>query len=349
MAGNVREWCVNASANQRVIVGGGWNDDPYYVHESVQDAASLSPFDRSPTNGFRLAATRDDAAAAQVFRQPIVRSEEEHFGPPAADDVYTALASNYQYDRGPLDAKVEETEESRYWTRQRITFNAAYGEQRSALYLYLPHAAEPPLQTVVYWPTTGALVLNSVDQGNMPLDFVLKNGRAVAFPVYDGTFERRQTGFPNWASIAGRDLVIRQVKDMRRSVDYLETRADIDSEALAYYGFSWGGRLGAIALAVEPRFRAGVLNQAGLQHVAIPETSVVNFLPRVTVPVLQFNGRYDTDFRFETSALPYFERLGTAAQDKKHVVEPTGHFVSQATVVGETLNWFDRYLGPVAK
>jgi predicted esterase len=315
----------------------------------VQDAASLSPFDRSPTNGFRLATTRDEPDVARLLRQPIVRDEEERFGEPVTDDVYAALLSNYQYDRGPLDARIEETEDSRYWTRQRISFNAAYGEQRTTLYLYLPRAAEPPLQTIVYWPPTGALILNSIDQVNMPLDFALRGGRAIAFPLLDGTFERRQSGFPNWASIAGRDLVIRQVKDMRRSIDYLETRADIDSQSLAYYGFSWGGRLGAIAMAVEPRLKVAVLNQAGIQHVSAPETSVVNFLPRVAAPVLQFNGRYDTDFRFETSAKPYFDLLGTTPIDKKHVVEPTGHFVSQTAVIGETLNWLDRYLGPVTK
>jgi predicted esterase len=349
MAGNVREWCLNADGEQRIIVGGAWNDEPYYVQESVADGASLPPFDRSPTNGFRLAVTRDEPAVANVVRQAIVREEEEDFGEPVSDEVYAALLRSYQYDKGPLAARIEESEETRYWTRQRITFNAAYGELRNTLYLYLPHAAEPPLQTILYWPTTGALVLSSVEQVNMPLDFALKNGRAVAFPVLDGTFERRQTGFPNWASVAGRDLVIRQMKDMRRSIDYLETRADIDAQSLAFYGFSYGGRLGAIALAVEPRLKIAVLNQAGLQHVSMPETSVVNFLPRVSAPVLQFNGRYDTDFRFETSAKPYFDLLGTAPEDKKHVVEPTGHFVSQATVIGETLNWLDKYLGKVAQ
>jgi len=79
----------------------------------------------------------------------------------------------------------------------------------------------------------------------------------------------------------------------------------------------------------------------------MPETSVLNYLPRINVPVLQFNGRYDADFRFETSAKPFFDLIGTP--NKKHVVEPTGHFVSQATVIGETLDWLDKYLGPVRR
>jgi formylglycine-generating enzyme required for sulfatase activity len=45
MAGNVREWCLNSSGNERFILGGGWNDQPYQFN----DAYTQLPFDRSPT------------------------------------------------------------------------------------------------------------------------------------------------------------------------------------------------------------------------------------------------------------------------------------------------------------
>ena len=130
-------------------------------------------------------------------------------------------------------------------------------------------------------------------------------------------------------------------------IDYLETRPDIELDKLAYYGHSWGGRMGAIVLSVEPRIKVAVLNQAGINAGDHPDINVVHFLPRVQVPVLHFSGRYDTDFRFETSSKPFFDRIGTDVADKKHVVEPTGHFVSEAVVKGETLDWLDKYLGPV--
>ena len=100
-------------------------------------------------------------------------------------------------------------------------------------------------------------------------------------------------------------------------------------------------------LAVEPRIKAAVLNQAGINAQDHRDINVVHYLPRVTAPVLHFSGLYDTDFRFETSSRPFFERLGTPEEHKKHVVDKTGHFVSDALVKGETLRWFDRYLGPV--
>ncbi len=150
---------------------------------------------------------------------------------------------------------------------------------------------------------------------------------------------------PDWSTVSGRDLTIRQVREMRRTIDYLETRSVIKIDALAYYGHSWGGRVGAIALAVEPRLKVGILDQAGINFSVHHDIDVVHFLPRVSQPVLKFNGRYDTDFRYETSAKPFFDLIGT--DEKRHVVEPTGHFVSQAVVIGETLNWLDKYLGPV--
>jgi pimeloyl-ACP methyl ester carboxylesterase len=180
------------------------------------------------------------------------------------------------------------------------------------------------------------------------LDFALRNGRAILFPVVDGILERRRPSFPNWSSIAGRDLVIEAIKDMRRSIDYLESRADINDAAIAFYGYSWGGRIGPIALAVEPkRLKVGILNQAGLKHLSIPETSVLNYLPRVSAPILQFNGRYDTDFRFESSAKPFFDLLGTSPDLKKHIVNNTSHYVPREIVIGETLDWLDEHLGPV--
>ncbi len=105
--------------------------------------------------------------------------------------------------------------------------------------------------------------------------------------------------------------------------------------------------MGAIVLSVESRIKAAILNQAGINAGDHPDINVAHFLPRVSQPVLHFSGRYDTDFRFETSSRPFFERLGTADADKKHVVSPTGHFVPRSVVTGEMLDWLDKYLGPV--
>jgi predicted esterase len=268
-----------------------------------------------------------------------------------SDEVFAAYEGVYAYERAPLNAVSEAREETRIWTRERITFDAAYGAERVVLYLYLPRNGVPPYQTVVYWPGVDAVTTRNFDDHPVHLDYVLKSGRAVAFPIFDGIFERGGAVFdPNLSSLRRRDRLIRDVKDLRRSFDYLETRADIDREALAYYGYSWGASAGTIALAHEPRIRVAVLYVGFVpepgqspfkEH---PEVDPVSALPRVHVPVLLLNGEFDT-------VIPpggdrrVLELLGTPQADIRHVTAPGGHYVPRETLIRETLDWLDTYLG----
>ena len=43
-----------------------------------------------------------------------------------------------------------------------------------------------------------------------------------------------------------RDHVIYWSKDLGRSIDYLETRPDLDPQKIGYYGLSWGAAMGPI-------------------------------------------------------------------------------------------------------
>jgi hypothetical protein len=54
-------------------------------------------------------------------------------------------------------------------------------------------------------------------------------------------------------------------------------------------------------------------------------------------------------FPLERSQNPLFERLGTPAADKRHVVFDTPHDVrlNQADLTQEVLGWLDKYLGKV--
>ena len=348
MAGNVREWCFNATSDhKRVIVGGAWDDVPYVVEESVRDPDRRDALDRSATNGFRLVSTNEEIATLRLASQQVVDSKVPSLADPVSDEVFAANLSDFDYDSTPLNPVIEETTEYLHWKRQRITFDSPVEGERMTLYLYLPNNESSRYQTILYWAGGSTQYVESVEYNRMPLDFALKNGRAVAYPVLKGMFERRVTPPPDWQTHSGRDLAIEEVREFRRMIDYLETRPDIELDKLGYYGLSWGGRMGAIVLSVEPRIKAGVLNQAGINAGDHPDINVVHFLPRVHVPVLHFSGLYDSDFKFESSSKPFFDRIGTDAADKKHVVEPTGHFVPAAIMKGETLDWFDKYLGPV--
>lgn len=82
------------------------------------------------------------------------------------------------------------------------------------------------------------------------------------FPVYKGTYER---GPSLGASILElRDLMLAWRKDLGRSLDYLETRPDIDRERIAYYGQSLGAGAGIVLTARKRRCRVMVLLAATL-------------------------------------------------------------------------------------
>jgi len=138
-------------------------------------------------------------------------------------------------------------------------------------------------------------------------------------------------------------------------VDYLITRDDIDPKKIAYSGVSWGSYLGINFLALEDRFRTCILAMVGLdkRHEAkqFPAWDNFNFAPRVRIPVLLINGKYDSWFLHEATQVPLYRHLGTPEKDKKFLVFPTGHslYGYRGERIKATLDWLDKYLGPVQK
>jgi hypothetical protein len=45
--------------------------------------------------------------------------------------------------------------------------------------------------------------------------------------------------------------------------------------------------------------------------------------------------------------VPYFELMGTKPEDKKLVVHEAGHSFPRTEMARETIEWLDKYLGPV--
>jgi eukaryotic-like serine/threonine-protein kinase len=344
MAGNVKEWCWNQLGNNRYILGGAWNDPPY----TYGDPDARPPFDRSSSNGFRCIKEARGSLISETLTRPVdtlVRDFNKER--PVPDAIFRVFKRLYDYDPAPLDSKIEYSDASpKYWIKQRVSYNAAYGKERVIAHLFLPKNAVPPYQAIVYFPHGGAATPGSSEDADMfMLDGVIRSGRALLYPVYKGMYERYVE--PSGVN-AMKEMLIEDAKDLRRSVDYLETRPDVDHHRLAYYGISWGSELAPIMLAVEPRLKAAVLWAGGFDpKLYSPEVEAINFAPHVTVPVLMLTGRYDLMDPLETSQNPMFRLLGTPAADKRHVVYDSGHVPPREPSVKETLDWLDRYLGAV--
>jgi serine/threonine protein kinase/dienelactone hydrolase len=346
MAGNVREWCWNEIEQGRLVRGGAWNDNTYMF----KNLSQAPPFDRSSKNGFRCALYPDpEKIPGSAFSliepgEPIDFYKEK----PVSDAIFEVYKDQVSYDKTDLDARVESRDESsEYWIQEKITFDAAYGRERVIAIFFLPKNTAPPYQTVIYFPGAQAITRNSSKdivtdlEFKVFLSFIVKNGRAALYPVYKGTMERRDD------TISGRTLQIQRVKDYKRCIDYLETRQDIDCDKLAFYGMSWGGRIGPIITAVEERLKASVLLAGGLRTTKRPAANSFNYVTRVKIPTLMINGRYDTNFLYDTSIKPLFDLLGTPDEHKELKLYETDHIPPRNEFIKETLAWLDRYLGPV--
>jgi cephalosporin-C deacetylase-like acetyl esterase len=65
-------------------------------------------------------------------------------------------------------------------------------------------------------------------------------------------------GSPDLPAEQYRDAMIGAVISIRRAVDILESRPDVDSGKIGYVGHSFGALMGAVAAAVDKRFKAAV-------------------------------------------------------------------------------------------
>ena len=351
MAGSLKEWCFNeAPEGCRVMTGAAWNE-PEYMFNYVD---KYPPFFREANFGFRcMRLLTDDGAWEQAacsvpwYRFPVLGDQK-----PCSDEVFQAYRKLYEYNKSDLQPTIEATGDLGIYTRwEKVSFNAAYGNERIIAYLYLPRMAKPPFQTVIYWPGLDALNLHSISgswyESTNFLETHTSNGRAFVFPILQGTFERKVP--PEMQDKkTPLEAVIMRVKDFERTIDYLETRPEeFDTNKLAYEGLSWGGNWGGVLPAIETRIKVAVLVSGALRLGYPPEYDQVNFAPRVKIPILLQNGRFDSIIPVELCQKPFLRLIGTAEQDKQLKIYETGHavWVKNETRKDE-FDFLDKYLGP---
>jgi serine/threonine protein kinase/dienelactone hydrolase len=355
MAGNVREWCWNEAPKGRSIRGGAW-DDAIYMFTAITQAPAM---DRSPRNGFRCVRyLNPDVIAASAFG-PVTDSESRNFykEQPVSEAVFQTYKDQFSYDPEDLRPTIQERREQPEWVTEKISFEAAYPGERMQLFLFLPKNAASPYQAVIYFPGSNATWAGStenLEESNREIiRTVVTSRRAFVFPIYKGTYGRNQD-FTDADRIHGGndtrryvEYLAQIVKDFKRSIDYLETRKEIDHERLAFYGFSWGGALGNIIPAVENRLKVSVLLVGGFWRNRIrPEADLINYVTRVRIPTLMLNGKYDVHaFPYETTVKPMFDLLGTPKEHKRIVLYETDHFVPRNELIKEMDAWLDKYLG----
>jgi len=351
MAGNVKEWTANPLLDGYGVTGGSW-EDPMYLYSTY---GALGAGASSRSLGFRCARVAGTVAPGHdqgAFRIPLEGSTPRYT--PVSATAFRPLLDHYRYDTRPLEAQVLETVETPDWSRQKIRYVALEGDTALA-YLYLPRQAAPPYQTILYTSSSAAFIqIRTVpEEVEWAIGPNIRAGRAALAIVFKGMAER---GFgPGWdppapSSVRFRDLMVLHATEMRRGVDYLASRDDIDMRRLSYIGLSWGAGSRLPLAAVDDRFHAVVLLGGGIDErlqPTLPEASSINFAPYIRPPKLLLNGRDDEEHPWLTRALPLWNLL---REPKQLVLVPGGGHMPPLEARVPAINRFlDQTLGPVRR
>ncbi len=348
MLGNAREWTSTRSGERRYLLGGSWADPRYFV----SDSNAPSPWSRSDGDGFRCArfeGGEPPTALAGALEFPVQEFENRAS---MSDEVFAVTRTFYDYDHAaPLAARVDSTATTpEGWTVEWVSVDTPYGD-RLPIRIHLPTTTPPPWESVVFFPGGNVLRSPEVEPIDLvPLDFIVRAGRALVEPVYDGAFQRNDgRTLERWNDVpARRDMLRYWVQDLGRTLDYLETRSDFASDGASYLGLSLGAVIAPNLVAFEPRFRSVVMYSGGFgtasSQDAIDDQS--DLAQRVRAPALLLVGNEDIVSPVEPNKRAFLAAFGTPDSARVMRVFDAGHWpLPMNDVIRETIDFLDRYGG----
>ena len=273
----------------------------------------------------------------------------------------------FEYDaRQPLDIKDTVVAETPELTIHDITFASA-NQQRVGAYLVVPKGKGPFAPIVLgHWG-------RGVRAGFIPEAKLYARAGAISilpdYPWDRAEPYRRTTNHFDQPEL-DRDIYVQTVIDLRRAIDVLLARKDVDPKRLAYVGHSYGAQWGAILSAVDKRMRTAVL-VAGVGEIgdvllknpdpelaelrkALPagvldryvqvvgEVDAIRFIPRATpVALLMQFGRFEEHFDRD-SANRY---IAAASEPKKVLWYDSAHDMNDPQALRDRYAWLVAHVG----
>jgi formylglycine-generating enzyme required for sulfatase activity/dienelactone hydrolase len=350
MAGNAREWVWNIFGGMGLTLGGA-------VSEPEYTGFKYNPrprFDRSELTGFRTVRLLNPADM-NPFGAPLALPERKpsDFYQPMDDATFEKFAIPYAYSRRTLNAKTAYVDESHDdWIKEKISIEVGYNNERMDVLIFRPKNAFNNLGSVVFYPGlnyfTFPPAIDDIGPGQMGLDYIIKSGRALIWPAVKGSLNRiidESIAMPATEEQMHqyREMMVKWRIDSGRVLDYLEDRAEFDSENINYLGMSYGAAFTNIVLIFENRFNAAVFLSGGISPYRPPLSDGFLYADRVKKPTLMLNG--EQDYLVPLSAqVALFSGLGSNEDDKKYVLYKAGHWpLPRNQMVNEVLNWLDKY------
>jgi len=350
MAGNVSEWSWNIFGGRGLTLGGNYSDPAY----SASSATPSPRFVRSESIGFRtvrLLNPRDLNPFGDPINRPAPKPPE--FYKPFTDEEFKLYSRNFEVGYKDLNAKTLYVDESHsVWTKERIQIDVGYNNEVMDILIFRPKKSFNKVQSVLLYPGANYYRtppdIDDVSPGEYGLDFIIKSGRALIWPAYKGSMNRitdMNIAFPSTPDHFRlfRQLLSNWTVDTYRTIDYLQSREDFDSDDIFYVGMSYGGLFTPHVLLFEKRFKAAIFYVGGAYTNIPPMSDGKNHLPRLDIPILMLNGKQD----YLVPAIApntMFASIGTPEDDKRLVFYDSGHWpLPRNQMIKETLAWIDKY------
>lgn len=264
----------------------------------------------------------------------------------------------YNYDQDlPLKDSVNLLKDTTVYALYSVTFRSVHNQTVTAL-LSVPKTSENPHPVIILMHGLGdRKTVDYVETGN---DYFLKSGYAVLRldvakhgKRYEDDYDFSFTGeYRYWS----REIIIQTVFDLRRAVDFIQTRKELDAERIGYFGISLGGIIGTVFSGVEPRVKVPVITLAGGDmHLMFgmdalsddtkyylsmiePNNFVEKIAPR---PLLMINAENDDVVPPLMSKLMYKK----AMEPKEIIWYPAKHHdIPIDKVYPDGIRWFNKYL-----
>lgn len=283
-----------------------------------------------------------------------------------ANDEWSRRRALYDFDATrPLDIEWGANKDDLAAKTMMLTYAGSRGATVPAYYI-VPQGSSAQAKLP-------ALVLLHGKDGRIedmvPFAFLLAaRGYASIIPEVVG-HGARKNGVPlfNPDPVKMRDGFIQSVGDIRRSIDVLQTRPEIDANRIGLLGISMGAILGTMTAATDERLKTAVLIVGGgdwqtierksqerfardrrkIGDLTPEETAVMddidpkNFAAHISPrPLLMISGKRDTIIPPDSARI-LFE---AAREPKKQIWVDSGHLIPPADAALPTLSWLEENL-----
>ncbi len=345
IGGNVKEWALNPNGDEKEkysIMGGAYNEASY----TFNNYYSLSPFDRSIGNGFRL--SKNLSNKQSELDNKIIPDFKRNFDEleDVSDEVFEVYKSQFDYGNKPLNSITTNIEDfNEGYTAQKFELETTYeSDEKLTGYIVFSNKFKDKYSPVIIFPNASSIGTNNdSDFPNLGFKHLLDEGYAIIQPMYFNTYNREKILKTFWASESEdyKDAIIKIGQDYKRTLDYIESRNDFDFSKMSYFGYSWGSTTSNYLLAIDDRIKAAVICVGGLMlQKSKKEVEAHYYVRRIKTPILHIIGKEDGIFGYEENYKPWKKLIGTP-KDKLKLIEldNVGHGLPRDTIIKHHSNW----------